>query len=114
MLVRSLLCSSGMKGLVEVRFRGIDPADDLLLEARRWADLVRDGIAAESPVDVTVFINRAAPWWGGSTAVSVEICFDGRRIMEVGTRDEPHDALRQAFTAVARRIGAEGRTSGIA
>ncbi len=91
-----------MDSRVEVRFRGIDPTDGLVEEARRWISAIEEALG--EPMSVEVFINRSAPCWGGTTSVSVDLQADSREILEVQTRQDPHDALREAFQAAARRL----------
>jgi hypothetical protein len=88
-------------GEIEVTIRGLDESGPRYAEARRRAHW----IVQHSPAYfVRVLIDRCAPEWGGTTSVSIEVCLDQRRIVEVATRDDPDRAIEDAFDGSETRV----------
>lgn len=93
-----------MKNQVTVGFRGIARKEELVRSAYQWGLVIRDGLGSSHSVDTSVFIDRHAPQWGGSTTVRVDIVIDGRQITELATAQDPNEALDGSFTAAAKRL----------
>jgi hypothetical protein len=104
MLARFLLTETPMKNRVKVSFRGIEPEGELVLSAQGWATVIHDGLASCRSVDMSVFIDRHALHWGGSTTVRVDVVVDGKQFSELESSQDPHEALDGSFTAVAKRL----------
>gem|GEM_PF-2229755 len=103
-LARLLLSYSPMQDQVNVSFRGIERTEALLRSAQEWGMVIRDGLGSARSVDASVFIDRRAPQWGGSTTVRVDIVVDGQQITELVSSQDPHEALQGSFAAAAKRL----------
>jgi len=93
-----------MQDQVNVSFRGIERKEVLVRSAQEWGQVIRDGLGSSRSVDMSVFIDRRAPQWGGSTTVRVDIVVDGRQVTELVSSQDPHEALQGSFTAATKRL----------
>ncbi len=92
-----------MQDTLEIRFRGLQPMEELIRSARSWGARIGNG-ARHSRVEAQVLVDRCSPQWGGSTTVRVDFTVDGRQITEFANSEDPREALEESFTAVAKRL----------
>ena len=89
---------------VRVRFRRMQPNDELFGSAQKWAAAIAEATLWAPSLEVEVLVDRCAPQWGASTTVHVELRIGDQRVVEAAQRQDPHEALQESFKAAAQRI----------